>query len=158
MSDPKARSEAPVENNEKNDTARFLNLGVPVKLSFGEFTVRELDVVSLGMLATNGLDVLVQMQQQETSTGSDFALINRVLMSPDGRDIIARIFALYCGEEDPTPFKKLKPKDFNALWKAAKEVTDFEEIKETFFVLGLQKFLPILPTSTDQEETANPTG
>lgn len=160
MSDPKARSTPAVEKTDKrDDTTRFLNLGIPVKLSFGEYTVRELDVVSLGLLATNGLDVLVQLQQSEgDGTGSDFALISRVLMNPDGRDIIARIFSFYCGEEDPTPFRSLKPRDFNTLWKAVKEVTDFEEIKETFFVLGLQKYLPILPTSTDQEEPANPAG
>lgn len=156
MSNPKARSSQPQEQNTSklDDTTRFLNLGIPVTLSFGEYNVRELDVVTLGQLAANGLDILVQMQQQdENKEQSDFALIQKILMSPDGRKTLAKVFAAYCDSEDTEPFEKLRPKDFNTLWKAVKEVTDFEQIKETFFVLGLQNFLPIIPTSTENEET-----
>ena len=62
---------------------------------------------------------------------------------------ISNIFATFCGSEDPEPFTKIKPKDFAKLVKTINEVVDFEEIKEAFFEMGLQKYLTTTPISTE---------
>lgn len=135
----------------EDDTKRYLNTGIPVELSFGKYNVKELDVISLMSLVAGGLETFVDMGEGT----NDLDLIKKLVKKPETRDLVGEIFAMYCDAEDATPFKRLGIKDFNKLYPAIKEVTDFEEIKQTFFVMGLQEYLPV-PTSMEQPTTLKP--
>jgi hypothetical protein len=126
------------------DLKRLLNVGVDVELSFGKYTIKELDVFSLISIVTDGLEVLVGL----SDGGSELDMLRQIASDPEFKIRVAKILALFCGEDDYEPFANIKVKDFVILIKAIQEVLDIEEIKEAFFALGLQKYLSVTPTST----------
>lgn len=157
MADPKARNAAPAKAEEQlNDTERFMNVGVPVELSIGNYYVRELSVKNLIILAAGGLEVLMGFYSKDNEESqTDFGLYASMVADDKVWKKICDIFAKYCDENDSSVFDNLSLKDFNILIPAIKSVTDFEEIKKVFFQLGIEKFLPIpISTENDQIEKA----
>ena len=157
---PKARNSEkasnPEQKEEEVDMKRMLNVGKDVTLSFGDYTVRELDIFSLISIVSEGLEAFVSLSTDPNATELD--IIRSIGKDKKFQKQVSDIFALFCGEDDTKQFETLKIKDFCTLVKAIKEVVDFEEIKETFFELGLQKYLNLTPNSTEPETTqASPT-
>ena len=156
MSDnPKARnstSKKDSETQEKNvDIKRLLNVGKEVELSFGTFTVRELDVFALISVVSEGLEAFVNISSGEGA--SELDIIRSIGRDKEFQKQVAKILALFCGSDDYSLFEKPSVKDFCLLVKTIKEVVDFAEIKEAFFELGLQKYLNLSPNSTENRET-----
>lgn len=145
---PKQRSEPIQHDAEKPvDTQRLLNVGKEIELSFGKFTVKELDVFSLISIASEGLEAFIDLKDTD---GSDLALIKAIANDKTFQKKVAKILALFCGTDDSTNFEKLSVKDFMKLIATIKEVVDFDEIKEAFFALNLQKYLqPNTPNTTE---------
>lgn len=150
MSDnPKQRQEAVGTSRESEvDLKRLLNVGKDVQLSFGTFTVKELDVFSLMSLVSEGLETFVSFQEEGTT---DFNLLQKISKDKKFHEQIAKILAMFCGSDDIDTFKKLKAVDFLKVIATIKEVVDFDEIKETFLALGLHKYLKATnsPTTTE---------
>jgi len=151
MSDnPKSRGEETVVSTEKKpvDMGRLLNLGKEVELSFGKFTVKELSVLDLISTLADGLDHFMAVLDAEVA--SELDLIKLVVSDSEIQHQFCKLVAMSCQSSDIELFKQMKTSDLLKVIRAVKEVIDFEEIKETFFELGLQKYLPSqTPTSTE---------
>jgi len=150
MSDnPKSRGEELVSNEKKSvDMGRFLNIGKEIELSFGKFTVKELSVFDLISTIADGLDHFVTIIEAEVS--SELELIKLVVADEEIQHQFCKLVAMSCQSSDIELFKQMKTSDLLKVVRAIKDVIDFEEIKETFFELGLQKYLPNqTPTSTE---------
>ena len=141
-------------SDQTEDATRFMNRGEPVKLSFGDYSVKELYVYDLFEILTDCLEVFQSLADLSSEESDDMGFIKQVIKSPQFRGQIGKIFALYCGEEDLTKFEKLKLGDFSKLLVAVKKVTDFEELKSVFFELDLQKYL--FPSTATSTETGTP--
>lgn len=151
MSDnPKSRGEETVASSEKKevDIKRMLNVGEDVTLSFGHFKVKELSVFDLISTMSEGLEVFVSLSDVEDVSEMDMI---RLLVSDEKmQEQICKIIALCCQSKDYELFKSMTTTDLLKVIRVMKEVIDFEEIKETFFELGLQKYLKNqTPTSTE---------
>ncbi len=152
MSDnPKSRGEEAVVSTEKQpvDMKRLLNVGKEVELSFGKFTVKELSVFDLLATMSDGLEAFVSVIEVEVS--SELELIQIIVSDKRIQDQFCKLLALCCQSTDFDLFKTMTTTDLLKIIKTAKEVIDFEEIKETFFELGLQKYLKNqTPISTEK--------
>lgn len=153
MSDPKSKGSAVVETEktEEVDLKRMTNAGKEVHLTFGTYTVRELGIFKLTNLVLDAVDTFTLLTSGEYA--DDLAVVRKLANAPELRNELAMVMATFCGETDYTQFEDPKPSDFIKIVKAVREVVDFEEIKSTFFELGLQKYLNITVAST---ETATP--
>jgi hypothetical protein len=129
----------------ETDIKKMLNKPTEVVLSFGTFEVRDLDVYTIISILSEGLEVYVELSEGK----SPLEMLRRLGKDEELRLQISKMFAIICGSDDPEPFMKIKPKDFAVLIKTINEVVDFDEIKEAFFVMGLEKYLPTTPTSTE---------
>ncbi len=150
MSDnPKSRGEEVVSNEKKAvDINRLLNIGKEVELSFGKYTVKELSVFDLISTVADGLDHFIAIVDAEVD--SELELIKLVVSDSEIQHQFCKLVALSCQSSDIELFKQMKTSDLLKVVRAVKEVIDFEEIKQTFFELGLQKYLPNqTPTSTE---------
>jgi hypothetical protein len=150
MSDnPKSKGQKVVTKEDKPvDMKRLLNMGVDVSLSFGEFKVKELSVFSLMEAVAEGLDFFVSVLDEETTNELD--MIKKIVSNKNIQTQFCKIVAASCGSPDIDLFKTMKTSDLLKVIKALKQVIDFEEIKETFFELGLQKYLTSqTPISTE---------
>lgn len=148
MSDPKAKDapSSPIKE-EEHDAQRFLNLGDTLKLSFGEYTIKELSTFDMMAAMADGFAAFMEISDQlgnEGDSETDIMVLAGLVKSPEFKVQLCKIFALYCGEDDPTKFENLKIKDFKMLVQAIKVATDFDEVKSLFFELNLQKYLPTL--------------
>ena len=136
------------------DMKRLLNVGKEIKLSFGTYTVKELDVFTLIGAASDGLDKFLSLQ---SGAKNDLEFISHMAKDNEFKSQVAKIFALFCGsetKEELAQFEKITAGDFAKLLLTIKEVVDFDEIKEAFFALGLQKYLPQSGTSPISTETS----
>lgn len=150
MSDnPKSRGEEVVSNEKKSvDINRLLNIGKEVELSFGKYTVKELSVFDLISTVADGLDHFIAIVDAEVD--SELELIKLVVSDSEIQHQFCKLVAMSCQSSDIELFKQMKTSDLLKVVRAIKEVIDFEEIKQTFFELGLQKYLPNqTPTSTE---------
>ena len=150
MSDnPKSRGEEVVSNEKKSvDINRLLNIGKEVELSFGKYTVKELSVFDLISTVADGLDHFIAIVDAEVD--SELELIKLVVSDSEIQHQFCKLVAMSCQSSDIELFKQMKTSDLLKVVRAVKEVIDFEEIKQTFFELGLQKYLPNqTPTSTE---------
>lgn len=151
MSDnPKSRGEEAVVSTEKKevDIKRMLNIGQEVELSFGLYKVKELSVFDLIATMSEGLDIFVGLAESDSL--SEMELIKLIVSDSKMQDQFCKIIALCCQSKDFELFRKMTTTDLFKVIKVIKEVIDFEEIKETFFELGLQKYLmKQAPTSTE---------
>lgn len=151
MSDnPKSRGEETVVSTEKKevDIKRMLNIGQEVELSFGLYKVKELSVFDLIATMSEGLDIFVGLAESDSL--SEMELIKLIVSDSKMQDQFCKIIALCCQSKDFELFRKMTTTDLFKVIKVIKEVIDFEEIKETFFELGLQKYLmKQAPTSTE---------
>jgi hypothetical protein len=142
MSDnPKSRGEEATVSNEESsvDIKRMLNVGQEVTLSFGKFIVKELSVFDLISTMSEGLDIFVGIA--DTDTSSEMDLIKLIVSDPQLQEQFCKIVALCCQSREFELFKEMTTSDLFKVVKVIKDIIDFEEIKETFFELGLQKYL-----------------
>ena len=142
MSDnPKSRGEDAVVSKGKEpvDINRLLNVGKEVTLSFGKFTVKELSVFDLISTMSEGLDIFVGLA--DTDSTSEMDLIKLIVSDPQIQEQFCKIIALCCQSRDFELFKSMTTTDLFKVIRVIKDIIDFEEIKETFFELGLQKYL-----------------
>ena len=106
---PKARnSKKAVEkkNQEESvDLKRMLNVGKEVELSFGTYVVKELDVFSLISVVSDGLETFVEISSEGHS---QLDMIRAIGKDKKFQKQVATILALFCGEDDPEPFEKIK--------------------------------------------------
>lgn len=150
MSDnPKSRGEEVVSTEKKEvDIKRMLNVGQDVELSFGKFKVKELSVFDLISTMSEGLEVFVGLAGLEDASEMD--IIRIIVSDKKMQEQICKIIALCCQSNDYELFQSMTTSDLLKVVRTIKDVIDFEEIKETFFELGLQKYLPNqTPTSTE---------
>ena len=120
-----------------NDLKRSFNMGKEVELKFGTYTVKELDVFTLVSILSEGFIGYIELAEgkQPLQVLSQIARDEKLKMQ------VCKIFATFCGVDDPEPFMTITPLDFAKLFKTINEVVDFEEIKEAFLESGLQKYL-----------------
>ena len=157
MAGPKSRSTSVKTEEKLDNTERFINVGIPVELSIGNYNVRELSAKNLIILAAGGLEVLMGFYSKDNDEAqTDFGMYASMVADDKVWRKICDVFAKYCDEKDASVFDDLSLKDFNILIPAIKSVTDFEEIKKVFFQLGIEKYLPI-PTSTENASTEKAT-
>ncbi len=151
MSDnPKSRGEEAVASSEKKEVniKRMLNVGQDVTLSFGHFKVKELSVFDLIATMSEGLEVFVGLAGVEEASEMD--MIRIIISDEKMQDQVCKIIAMCCQSTDFELFKSMTTSDLLKVVRIIKEVVDFEEIKETFFELGLQKYLSSqTPISTE---------
>ena len=148
--DLKAKVEPVV--TEEVDQVRFNNDGHKVKLSFGDFRLRELSVraMSIALLeAFDAFQMFAQLSDEDDSNNTDMAIILRAMQSEEVWEQVGKIIALYCGTDDHKQFMDIKVPDLNKLIPVLKEVIRPEELKQLFLALNLAEFLN-LPLSTEQ--------
>ena len=147
--DLKAKVEPVV--TEEVDQVRFNNDGYKVKLSFGDFRVRELSVFDLGAAIVEFFEAFQSISQflDDDNDGNDFTFISKLLKNEEVKQQVAKVLALYCGTEDSKPFTKLGIKDFKILFKELKKVIHPEELRELFLELDLAKYLQ--PTNSTEQ-------
>ena len=145
MSDnPKSKGKAAETKKTKPvDMKRMLNLGKEVELSFGKYTVKELSVFDLLSTLADGLEFFIAIL--DTDTKNEIELITSIVANKEVQEQFCKIVSLSCQSEDYDLFKKMTTSDLLKIIKALKEVVDFQELKETFFELGLQKYLTNQP-------------
>ena len=144
---PKAKGTATkaAPKEKETDLKKMLNKSTKVELTFGTYEVKDLDVYTLISIISEGLETYIEISEG----ASPIDMLRRLGKDDKLKLQISNIFATFCGSEDPEPFTKIKPKDFAKLVKTINEVVDFEEIKEAFFEMGLQKYLTTTPISTE---------
>jgi hypothetical protein len=148
MSENPKQKDQEVQNVEESSVnlSRFANSGKLVTLSFGEFTVRELTIFEVISLMSDGLAFFVVSFE-----GKSYTEILQILAKDlETQKQISRIFATICqSPEKHENFLNMTMKDFTTLIRVVKEVIDFQELNEAFLELGLQKYLPQAPISTE---------
>jgi hypothetical protein len=138
---PKARRKttnkrAPKKKTE--DSKRFLNVGVNVELSIGDYVVKELSAFELLDLVSKSLELLLHLQLLGEESQDELRILAHILMSDELKPKLRHIFAVFCREENEELFDNLSITDVKKLVNAIKEVTDFEEIRELFLALRTQ--------------------
>ena len=118
---------------------RMLNVGQEVTLTIGKYTVKELSVFDLIASLSDGLEIFVSLTDEENA--SELELLRMIVSNKDMQVQVCRLIALCCQSNDFELFKQMTTTDLLKVIKVIKEVIDFEELKETFFELGLQKYL-----------------
>jgi len=131
--------------DEATNLKKMLNIPTKVELSFGTYEVKDLDVYTLISIISEGMQTYIELAEGK----SPIEMLTRLAKDEKLKLQISNIFAIFCGSDDPEPFTTMKPKDFAKLVKTINEVVDFEEIKEAFFEMGLEKYLPATPTSME---------
>ena len=130
-------TKAQVKKKEPNDIKRSLNMGQEVELSFGNFTVKELDIYTLISILSEGF-----IGYMELAEGKEpIQMLTQISSNDKMKEQISKIFATFCGTDEVEPFMTMSPLDFARLFKTINEVVDFEEIKEAFLESGLQEYL-----------------
>jgi hypothetical protein len=161
---PNLDSAAPdvVNDNNHVDLSRISNEGKKVTLKNGKtFTVRELGITSIISLIGSSLEIFQDLidlhisQEKEEKAFDQYIFLAKVTSDPLFKTQLINIVAALISSE-PKEFLvngDILPSDFFKIYNAAKEVVDFEELKESFFETGLQKYLQISPISTETNKT-----
>jgi len=142
----KGSAKSTKKQEEATNLKKMLNVPVEIKLSFGTYKIKDLDVYTLISIISEGMEAYIELSEGT----SPIEMLRRLGKDDNLKLQISNIFAIFCGTDDPEPFTTLKLKDFILLVKTISEVVDFEEIKEAFFEMGLEKYLPSgTPISTE---------
>ena len=116
--------------------------GTPVKLSFGEYIVRDLEMMDVMVLAAKFSDLLYLTVQYAGDVETDPTKFLSMLTHVNGvRAKLGMLFSMCCGvEEDARLFERIGDDDLEILLPVIATL-DWKSIHKNFLRLGVQKYL-----------------
>lgn len=131
------------------------NIPTKVKLSFGEFEVKELDFFTFTQLVTSRIadywDIFTDMDLSDGLSPEDVAVaLIRITSIENFKEETAKVFATYCGEPENKDFEKMSFSDFETLLPVVIEKVDVQGIKR-FFSQTLPGLVEKTKTATSTE-------
>ena len=144
-SSPKAKTK--VDNKKDEDQLeQVLKMvdqdGTPVKLSFGEYVVRDLEMMDVIVLAAKFSDLLYLTVQYAGDVEVNPSKFLSMLTHVDNvREKLGMLFSMCCGAEDNAKyFERISDADLQILLPAIAKL-DWKSIHKNFLQLGVQKYL-----------------
>ena len=116
--------------------------GTPVKLSFGDYIVRDLEMMDVMVLAAKFSDLLYLTVQYAGDVETDPTKFLSMLTHVNGvRAKLGMLFSMCCGvEEDARLFERISDDDLEILLPVIATL-DWKSIHKNFLRLGVQKYL-----------------
>ena len=116
--------------------------GTPVKLSFGEYVVKDLEMIDVVVLAAKFSDLLYLTVQYAGDVEINPSKFLSMLTHIDNvREKLGMLFSMCCGvEEDARLFERISDDDLQTLLPVIATL-DWKSIYKNFLQLGLQKYL-----------------
>ena len=116
--------------------------GTPVKLSFGDYIVRDLEMMDVMVLAAKFSDLLYLTVQYAGDVETDPTKFLSMLTHVDNvREKLGMLFSMCCGVEADAPkFERIGNDDLQILLPAIATL-DWKSIHKNFLQLGVQKYL-----------------
>ena len=116
--------------------------GTPVKLSFGEYIVKDLEMMDVMVLAAKFSDLLYLTVQYAGDVETDPTKFLSMLTHVNGvRAKLGMLFSMCCGvEEDARLFERISDDDLEILLPVIATL-DWKSIHKNFLRLGVQKYL-----------------
>ena len=144
-SSPKAKTK--VDNKKDEDQLeQVLKMvdqdGTPVKLSFGEYVVKDLEMMDVIVLAAKFSDLLYLTVQYAGDVEINPTKFLSMLTHVDNvREKLGMLFSMCCGaESDASKFEHIGNEDLQILLPAIATL-DWKSIHKNFLQLGVQKYL-----------------